>query len=276
MFDVLASATAESLFLGLPGRLLASEALHLKARTDHGIIGRSVLSRAAGVVREGLALGQVAAASWNNAARPSGWLSADRVLNDGQRQRAQALVENFTGAVNTGRVPLLEDGWKYYPLSFNSQDAEFLSSRQWQIGEIARLYNVPEPMLQTGQRAVADLAPFITALAQFALSPLVTVIEAEFDFAVLPAGFHLKLDLGGMLRGAFSAQVAAACAAVQSRVLTPNDARRMLGFPAHAEGDALGHRACAELPGRRNGDAGAASEPWPYRKRLADAGDARK
>lgn len=238
-FDVL-TATPEAALLGLPSRLLASECLHVRARSDNGILGKSVLSRAAGVVHEGITLKQVAQANWDNGMRPSGIITFPDIIKKDQRTLADAMLSRFKGSMNVGGVPLLEGGMKYEQIALSSVDAEFLSTRQFSVGEIARLFAVPEPMIATGQRAPSDLAPYVTAFAQSAVAPMVSAVEAEFDYSVLPSGFHLQLDMAGLLRGNYSVQMAAACAAVQSRIFTPNDARRSFGLPAHADGDTLG------------------------------------
>lgn len=103
-------------------------------------------------------------------------------------------------------------------------------------------------MLQLGDHAPASLDPYLATFAQLALAPIVAAIEAEFDHAILPAGYHLQLDMGGLLRGNYSSMVAALCAAVQSRIMTPNDARRAVGLPAHDDGDSLSSGAAPSLP----------------------------
>lgn len=239
VYDV-AQHTTETRLLGLPKRLLQDEVLHVRARSDAGIIGRSVLSRAAGVVREGLELADLAEASWRNGMRPSGFVeTGGPVLTDMQRDRFKAALHDFRGTANAGKTMLLEGSFKYNQLSLNSVDAEFLSTRQFSVAEIARLFSIPEPMLQLGNHAPASLDPYLAAFAQLALAPIVSTIEAEFDHAILPPGYHLQLDMGGLLRGSYSAMTAALCAAVQSGIMTPNDGRRAIGLPAHDDGDAL-------------------------------------
>lgn len=237
VYDVVAT-TPEANLLGLPPRLLDTDVLHVRARADNGLIGRSVLSRAAGVVREGAELAAAAEATWKNGMRPSGFMKASSYLTPVQRERARAMLLEYKGATATGRVPLLEGGWEFVQTSLNSVDAEFLSSRHFSVAEVARLFNVPLGLLHPGQ-GVQPYEAMLAAFAQLALAPIIAAIECEFDAAVLPPGLHLQLDMSGLLRGNFSAQTAAFCAAVQSGILTPNDARRGLGLPAHADGDAL-------------------------------------
>jgi len=240
VFDITPSATPEARLLNLPRRLLASEALFLRARSDNGgITGRSVLSRAAAAISEGAELARMAQSNWANGARPSGVLTAPNFLSDTQRERfGPEWMEKFTGSINAGKVPLLEGGWSLNQVSMTSVDAEFLASRQFSVADICRLFNVPEVLLQIGTRSITDLSSYVTSFAQLCLSPLVTTIESEFD-AILPAGMHLRLDLDGLQRGSFSAVVAALCALQQSGAITANDTRGELGWSPIEGGDAL-------------------------------------
>lgn len=256
VYDITNSTPATRL-LGLPSRLLDTEVMHARARSDNGLIGRSVLTRAADVVRESLEMAKVAESNWKNGMRPSGYLSCPEYIPDKFAERLPEIVAQYRGAVNAGKVPILGGGWKFEQTSLNSVDAEFLSSRQFGVAEICRLFRVPEVQVQLGQRLPADMSPYMAAFAQLALAPIVAILEAEFDESVLPAGCHLHMDMGGLLRGNYSAVAAANCAQVQSGIMTANEARRAIGLPPHDDGDTL-RAASATQPA---GDGGAAN--WP-------------
>jgi HK97 family phage portal protein len=238
-FD-LAHTGPEVALWGLPARLLDDEVLHVAARTDHGILGRSVLARAGAPVAEAMEIARLASANWAHGLRPSGLIKAPSFLTDARKARATDRIKEYTDAINAGKVPLLEGRWEFQQVSLSSVDAEFLGSRQFSVAEICRLFSVPEPLLQLGQRVPADLSPYTTAFATQALSPLVALIEAEFDYAVLGnSSLHLQLDMGGLMRGSFSATVAALCALQQTGAVTANDVRQELGWSAHPDGDEL-------------------------------------
>jgi HK97 family phage portal protein len=241
-YDVMQGGPDAAL-LGLPTntRLLDSDVLHVRARSDNGAIGRSVLSRASDPLREGLEIQTVATANWRNGMRPSAVLSAPAYLSSTQEKRFDAeWMARFAGAMNTGKIPLLEGGWKLEQASLSSVDAQFAEMRQLSVAEIARMFGVPEQLIQPASRSIADLTPYVTTFAQLALTPIVTAIEAEFDYAVLPSGLHLDLDLASsMMRGSFSAATAAMAALVQSGIISPNDAREELGWSPHPDGAAL-------------------------------------
>jgi len=263
-YEMVAANFPEVQLLGLPSRLLDTEVCHVRARSDHGLIGRSVLSRAAGPVHEGREIQTLAQANWKNGVRPSGYLSVPTYLNDTQRERyGTAFVEKYTGAINAGKIPLLEGGWKFEALSMNSVDMEFLQSRVFNVSDICRLFCIPEPLLQIGQRLPQDLQPYTVAFASQCLSPLVGLIEAEFDNAVLPAGVHLRIDMSGLMRGSYSTVAAAQSSLKQSGIISANDARAVLGLPATPDGDALASGPAPSWPADRPGMPHTGPSPGP-------------
>ena len=262
VFDVV-HATPEARLLALPPRLLDSDVLHVRARSDAGVIGRSVLSRAAGVVAEGLDAAEVARGWWRNGMAVSGALSTAGKLDDSQRARLKIAMNDYRGTHNAGKMLVLESGLTFNPITMSAVDAELLASRQFSVGEIARLFAVPEPMLQIGSsRLPPTLTPYLSAFATMALAPLVAVIEAEFD-TILPPGQHLQLDMGGLLRGDYAAVAAAQAVLVQSGIATANDARRALGLPAHDDGDDLGAGPAPNFPADATGVPSLAPKPGP-------------
>lgn len=261
VYDLLQS-TPETILLGLPRRLLDSDVLHVRARSDGGIIGRSVLSRAASVVREGMEVARTSEALFANGLSMSGFVeTGGAILSDPQRDRFKASLAEFRGPAAAGRTMLLEGPFKYVPLSVTPADAELLATRAFTVGEIARLFCVPEPLLLTAQRAVPDLAPFLAAFATLALAPIVNAVECEFAHAVLPPGMNLQLDMAGLMRGSFSAQVAAFSTATQAGILTANDSRRGMGWPAHPDGDVLRPAGAASFPADAKGVPSLAPKP---------------
>jgi HK97 family phage portal protein len=262
-FDMM-QASPESTLLGLPRRMLDTDVLHIRARSDHGAIGRSVLARSSAPVREGLEIATLAQANWANGMRPSALISMPNFLDDTRRKRfEEETLAKFSGALNAGKIPVLEGGWKFEQISINSVDAEFLATRQFSVAEICRIFCVPEPLLQLGQRVPADLSPYTAAFCQQAILPLVRLIQSEFNYSVLPPGMYLELDTDHLARGSFSATVAGLAALKQSAIITANDARAELGWPPVAGGDALSAAAPPSWPADGPGSVHLAPSPGP-------------
>jgi len=254
----------EAQLLRLPPRLTESDVVHFRMASETGIVGQSILSRARGPVREGLAIETLASANWRNGMRPSAILTAPAYLAPDIRKRfREELLPEFTGALAAGRVPVLEGGWELKTAALSSVDSEFLATRQLNTEQVCSLFGVPSILLQIGQRLPTDMAPFVTQFAQLALAPIVTSIEAEFDHVILPDGMHLAIDLDGLMRGSFSATVAALAALLQSGAVSANDVRAELDWPPHPDGDGLHTGAAPNWPADGPGSKHLGASPGP-------------
>jgi HK97 family phage portal protein len=239
-FDIV-QRNVETSALGLDGaRLMDDEVLFVKSRTDSGLIGKSAIARAAGVVSEGIEISQTASGLWRNGLRVSGVLTAPSYLTPEQRLRKREWLEEYSGSVSSGRTPLLEGGWKLETMSMSSVDAEFLASRRFSVEEIARLFGVPSPLIQLPENSTpSDMSVFTTLLTQMALLPMIALITSEFNNSVLTPGMHLIIDADALARGSFASSVSAICALVSAGVITPNDGREALGWSELPGGDVL-------------------------------------
>jgi HK97 family phage portal protein len=129
-------------FYGATGRqrrLLEGEVLHLRDRSDDGLIGRSRLSRAAAVVSNALSIQEFINNLYENGANPSGVLSSDQKITDASLERLKVQFKNaFAGPHNTARALVLEQGLKWTPVTISPEDAEVLASRRFTGEELAQ------------------------------------------------------------------------------------------------------------------------------------------
>lgn len=247
VYDVLPSATAET--AGLPKRLLDGDVLHVRSgHTESGIIGAGILRGGSGPIDEAQQIEAAASATWRNGLRPSAVLSSPTYLTTEQRARKDQFIASFSGALRQGAVPLIEGGWELKPFGQTNSDAQVLETRSHVVADIARLFNIPEPLLQIGARALTDPTPHLMQFAALALQPLVVQIENEFSSAVLGDQMALVLDMSSMMRGSFSQIAAAFSATTQSAITTANDARRAMGLEPHPGGDGLGRGSAPTWP----------------------------
>ncbi|EAU4681983.1 phage portal protein, partial [Salmonella enterica] len=80
--------------------------------------------------------------------RPSGVLKTDKILTPEQRKNFQEnYVKEFSGAMNAGRVPLLEAGLDFNKTSMSLEDAQMLDTRRFSVEEICRWFGVYPVMI---------------------------------------------------------------------------------------------------------------------------------
>lgn len=129
-------------------RLLPEEMLHLKDRSDDGVVGKSRLARARETFGTALAVERYAGSTFRNGASMSGVLSHPEALGDEAADRLRKSFEQtYSGAANAGRVAVLEEGLKWTQVSVSPDDAQMLESRRFGVENLARIFRVPPPVL---------------------------------------------------------------------------------------------------------------------------------
>lgn len=129
-------------------RLLADEMLHLKDRSDDGIVGKSRLHRARETFGTAIATERFASNVYRNGAALSGVLShPDQIGKEASENVRNSFEEIHKGSGNAGRVAVLEEGLKWQSISVSPEDAQMLESRKFSTEQIARMFRVPPPVL---------------------------------------------------------------------------------------------------------------------------------
>lgn len=221
-------------------RLLQSEVLHLRDRTDDGLIGRSRLSRAADTVNGVAAANTFARSFLDRGMAPSGVIEMAGTLTADQRRELRAqMAERHEGPKNAGRTLLLDGGATWKAAQISPEDAELLESRKFGVEEICRLFQVPPPLVQDySHNTFTNSETAGRWFAQFTLAPWARKIEAEFARTVLATGLELELDLSGFLRGDPQTRWAAHKIALDANVLDPDEVRQVEGWNPRAKAPA--------------------------------------
>jgi HK97 family phage portal protein len=215
-------------------RLLDGEVLHLRDRSDDGLIGRSRLSRAADTVAAAMGAAEFSKSFLANGAQPSGVIEYPGAITPEQKENIrQSFDQRFAGTANAGRAMILDGGLVWKSASVSPEDAELLATRKFGVEEICRIFQVPPPLVQDySHNTFTNSETAGRWFAQFTLGPWARKIEAEFARSVFPTGgpFELELDLSGFLRGDPQTRWAAHKIAVDSGILDADEVREIEGF----------------------------------------------
>jgi len=185
---------------------------------------------------------------WKQGARAS--LVIERPLgappwSDTARSRFRAEWDaSFTGARNSGKTAVLEEGMVAKPLeTFSPRDSQYIESSQLAREIVAGAYGVPAGLLGLGNSTYASLTEQNRQLYQNALAPWLTLIQEELEAQLVPEfeneGVYLEFQLQDKLRGSFEEQAAVLQASVGAPYLTRNEARARLNLRAIEGGDEL-------------------------------------
>ncbi|WP_374146838.1 phage portal protein [Sphingomonas sp. 28-63-12] len=219
-------------------RLLQGEVLHLRDRTDDGLIGRSRLSRAADVVGGVSASNGFAKSFLEKGAAPSGILKFDGTITKEQiTQLREQMASRNQGVDNAGQVMILDGGMEWTATQISPEDAELLETRKFGVEEICRLFQVPPPLVQDySHNTFTNSETAGRWFAMFTLAPWARKIEAEFARSVFAAGgsYEVEFDLSGFLRGDPQTRWASHKIAIDAGVLDAEEVRVIEGWNKRA------------------------------------------
>lgn len=234
VYDVFAQPGVYSPENGRARRLLQDEVIHIRDRSDDGIIGKSRLQRGAATINAAHTVNEFSNNVYHNGVVPSGVISTDAKLDNEQRGILQgAITSGFAGAKGAAKVLIMDQGLQWNGNAIVSpEDAELLSSRKWSVEELCRLFQVPPPIIQDySHNTFTNSEQAGRWFAQFCLLPLVSKIEAAFNRALFPDGeYELDLDMSGFDRGDPATRWNNHAIAATNGILTVDEIREVEGY----------------------------------------------
>lgn len=212
--------------------LLQEEVLHLKDRSDDGIIGRSRLSRARDTVATAFAIQTHAASSFGNGLSVGGILKATKPLTEIVVTRLRAALEKYRGSQNAKDFLILEDGLDWQQTTISPEDAELLDSRRFSVEEMARLFRLPPPIIgDLTHGTYSNVTELGRWFLTYTLQPWVNKWEAALEAALLTqaesARFFIEFKTENFLRGDIETRYAAYAQGLQNGFLNVDEVRAM-------------------------------------------------
>lgn len=180
---------------------------HLRGPGPDGLIGYSVIALARKSIRLGLQMEQYGDTYFRRGPMPGGILempgSPKKEERDAMRESFQ---KTYGGSKNAGRVVVITGGGKFNPLSLPNDDAQFIESRKFEIGEICRWFGIPPHKVFDLERATfSNIEQQSIEVVQDCLLPWCRRLETEADIKlfgrVMRGRRWTRLNLNALLRG---------------------------------------------------------------------------
>lgn len=186
---------------------------------------------------------------WNysllkNGARPSGLIRFKGGYPSGEM--VQRMREYFKSAVqgsgNSGEIPMLSDDADYVEMSKTPMDMDFLNTMKETAKYVSSAFGVPLPLIDNDASTFNNLEQAKERLYTDTVIPLLEEFFGELSAWMLPRfgdGLQFKLDLDSIpaLEGIRQKMFDRAVLAFEKGVLTREESREMMGFPAESEGE---------------------------------------
>lgn len=209
-----------------------SKIFHIPGYSMDGRWGMSVISYGASVFGSALAASAAANKTFENGLLPTVAFSIDRVIKKEQREEFRTAMDDYRGALNAGKSPVLEAGMKAERLGIDPSDAQLLETRAFSVEEVCRWFGVDPSLVGHGQ-AVSNfgtgLEQKLIAFLTFTLRPWLVRIEQAINTRLISAvdqsRYYAEFSIDGLLRGDTAARAAFYTAMVNNGIFTRDEVR---------------------------------------------------
>lgn len=162
----------------------------------------------------------------------------DKRIRGDQREDFRKSFEQYSGAMNSGKAILLEDGMDVKTVSLNPKDAQLLESRAFSVEEICRWFRVDPSMIGHGN-AVSNwgtgLEQKMIGFLTFTLRPILTRIEQAINNELIPLEdrgiYYAEFSIDGLLRGDTSSRATFFREMVNAGIMTRDEVRKLENLP---------------------------------------------
>jgi HK97 family phage portal protein len=222
---------------GVRERLLPAEVFHLRHRAGNDpLVGVSPISAARAVIQLAQAEAQHGQSTFDNGTRASGTLSIPGRLKTEQRQAIAASWQSqYAGGQNAGRVPVLEEGAVFTPISLSLADSEWVAARRFSVEEVARIFKVPPVLIgDLSHSTYSNSVAMDMFFAKHTLGRHLSAIEGAINRQLLTPQaartMYAEFSLEGLLRGASTERAAFYSSAINDGWMLRSEARKLEGM----------------------------------------------
>lgn len=215
--------------------LSPDDVLHIKSLGPSIKTGKSVIQTHAETIGLGLDARKFASSFFGGNARPAGILSVKTPLNSNAwgnfKKMWQTAQEKLRSEEN--KTILLPAELDYKALTVSPVDTELLSMMKLNRSEIAGIFNVPAHMINDLEKATfSNISEQTIQFIRFSVMPWVVNWEQElnrkiFTEAERKAGYFVKFNLAGIMRGTAGERATFYHAAITDGWMSRNEARQL-------------------------------------------------
>lgn len=231
------------------------EIFHLKGFGFNGLVGLSPIAYACKTASTAVAMEDQQREFYANGAKsPKILTTGDKVLNKEQRSQLEENFKEIAGGPVKKRLWILEGGFQAQDIGVSPQDAETMSSRKFQVSELARFFGVPPHLVGDVEKSTSwgtGIEQQNLGFLQYTLQPYISRWEnciARWLLNPPEVGkYHAEHNLDGLLRGDSTSRAAFMKAMGESGLRTINEMRRLDNYPPLEGGD-VAYRQAQYLP----------------------------
>lgn len=215
--------------------LSPDDVLHIKSLGPSIKTGKSVIQTHAETIGLGLDARKFASGFFGGNARPAGILSVKTPLNSNAWENFKKMWQTAQEKLRSeeNKTILLPAELDYKALTVSPVDTELLSMMKLNRSEIAGIFNVPAHMINDLEKATfSNISEQTIQFIRFSVMPWVVNWEQElnrkiFTEAERKAGYFVKFNLAGIMRGTAGERATFYHAAITDGWMSRNEARQL-------------------------------------------------
>ena len=205
--------------------------------TEDGFKPRGILNEGYRTLSTALDEIDYSASILKNGSLPLAVLKSETQLSDEAISRVRQDWEAlYTGSGKAGRTVLLEEGLEYQAVSLKPNELELTDSKKNNLAEIARLFNIPESMINANANKYNSNEENNIYFLQYTLEPILVNIEKALNKVLLlesekKKGYYFKFDTSAILIITEQERAEIAKTLNETSSVTQNEIRKVLNLP---------------------------------------------
>ena len=191
----------------------SDEVWHVRGFSKNGLTGLSTVAYARESMGLSAALTDFSAQFFGNKAVPGNVLKHPGALNDIARANLKNSLTDYAASKRHTTL-ILEEGMDWQNVGISNVDAQYLEITNAQVRDIARWFHMPLILLQEPEKTstYASAEQFMLSFVVHTIAPIVSRVEQSANRSLLTeperkAGYYIKLNLKGLLRGDFKTRM---------------------------------------------------------------------
>lgn len=221
------------------------EMFQLKQFSFDGVMGLSAIAYGAQTFSGSRAADRLASEFFAKGMSSSGFLQTQQELEEPDRKRLQQIMDEYRGKAGAGKLMILEGGMTYNPMTISAEDAQLLSSRQFNIEEMCRWFDIPPILVGHSSQGQTNwgtgVETIILGWLQLGLRSRLVRIQQRIRKQLLTPAQRVewtpKYNIDALMQGDSAARIAFLGQAVQNGLMNRNEARAKLDQPPYPGGE---------------------------------------
>lgn len=218
--------------------------IHILKNSTDGVNGKAIPFYARKSINLASAAEGAALNFFDSGCAISGILKSNKQLSTQQKMDIKQAWSQAHVQGEPNGLAVLGSDLDYQSIGSSSAESQLLESRKYSIREIARFLGIPPELIgDETNKSYNSLAQAIDALIAFTLEPFIMILEDEFNRkCLLPSErefLHIDFKEEDLRMTDETAQAQQLNSLVAGGIITPNEARKILGLPTVEDGDNL-------------------------------------